>query len=347
MKKRFPEAMPRRLPYGLILACYHDIFFKKRPSGQTPFQKDQMSDLDKTTPGAPPKAPPQAEDEPIIDLVDEIEEPAPERLSPLEQNLFGITAIVPSAEPPSSELADLGELHFDEEEHQPIEAGLSLESLPGESDATSLKENLDWLFEPGGSEEAPSEAGDGPSDDASAAVLKEPAVGDPFPEAMTPDVAATEPLDEDEDIELIEVEDDDTDTEIVWFDDLDLDKAPAAAESTPEAPTAPAPPLDIEADLFEETSAADVFAANVASGPAAGDSASALAPTPLEPPLPAEDAPTLSDARIDAAVERVIERRLGGTLESIVLRAVETAVSAEIQRLKSLLLEDDPGDRSS
>ena len=52
----------------------------------------------------------------------------------------------------------------------------------------------------------------------------------------------------------------------------------------------------------------------------------------------------LSDEQIDAAVERVIERRLGGTLESIVLRAIETAVSAEIQRLKTLLLEDDSGD---
>lgn len=325
-----------------------------------------MSDPDKTMPGAPPKAPAQAEDELIIDLVDEIEEPALDGLSPLEQNLFGITAMAPSAEPPSSERADLGKLNFDEEEDEPLEAGLALESPPSASSGSSLKENLDWLFEPGGSEEAPSEAGEGLPDDSSAAILNEPALREPSSateellEAMTPDAHETEPLDEDEDIELIEVEDD-ADNEIVWFDDLDLDKTPPAAEPTPEAPTAPAPPLEIEADLFEETSAADVFAANVASGLAGGDSAStppspplaaaaalaALIPSPSEPPPLAEDAPPLSDARIDAAVERVIERRLGGTLESIVLRAVETAVSAEIQRLKSLLLEDDPGDRPS
>lgn len=328
-----------------------------------------MNDPDKTKPETPPKAPAQAQDELIIDLVDEIEESSPDGLSPLEQNLFGITEIAPAAEPPSSELADLGKLNFDEEEDQPIEAGLSLESPLGESDASSLKENLDWLFEPAGSEDTPSEAGDGLPDGSSAALLNEPALKDPFPEtkelleAMTPDAAEAEPLDEDEDIELIEVEDEDTDNEIVWFDDMNLEKAPAA-ESTPEAPAAPAPPIDIEADLFEETSAADVFAANVASGLAAGDSASvpssppaatapaaaalaALIPPPPEPPLLAEGARTLSDDQIDAAVERVIERRLGGTLESIVLRAVEAAVSAEIQRLKSLLLEDDPSNRTS
>ena len=44
---------------------------------------------------------------------------------------------------------------------------------------------------------------------------------------------------------------------------------------------------------------------------------------------------------IEAAVERVIERKLGGTIEATILRVIETAVTREIERLKQLLLEDE------
>jgi hypothetical protein len=65
-------------------------------------------------------------------------------------------------------------------------------------------------------------------------------------------------------------------------------------------------------------------------------------PPPSSVPPPAEDGPKLSNEQIEAAVERLIERRLGGSLESIVRRAVEAAVTKEIKRLQQLLLEYDP-----
>jgi hypothetical protein len=332
-----------------------------------------MSDFDKMKSKHPAAEPADAEDETIIDLVEEIEEPVfRDSLSPLEQNQFEIETAADAGGHPLAELADLEKLDFDEEEEQP--AGDSSFAAPATSaaDAPAMEEKIDWLFGP--DEEAPS-AGDGkPPDPAAAAIAQDAEAGEEFPEtremieAMASSPAEADLGSEDEDLELIEIEDDEVDNELVWFDDLDLDKVPPPAELTLDADAAAAPLFDAEADLFAKTSAADVFAANVASGLTADDAAAAGAtppaavvaavasltlPTPTEPIQPpteqrplAEDAPALSAEQIEAAVERVIERRLGGTLESIVLRAVESAVSAEIQRLKALLLEDDPGDRT-
>jgi hypothetical protein len=61
----------------------------------------------------------------------------------------------------------------------------------------------------------------------------------------------------------------------------------------------------------------------------------------------AVEAAALSNEQIEAAVERLIERRLGGSLESIVRRAVETAVTKEIKRLQQLLLDYDLDDTAS
>lgn len=247
-----------------------------------------------------------------------------------------------------------------------------MEPASAEADAPPVKEKMDWLFGPG--EEAPAADGDNPPDPQAAAVSEDTDFNEPFPEtkemieAMTPPSSETDPGNEDEDLELIEIEDDELDNELVWFDDLDLDKAPPSTDLKADADAAAAPLFDADADLFAETSAADVFAANVASGLTANDSASGVPsppealvaavaplalPTPTQPIQPppeqrpgAGDTPALSAEQIEAAIERVIERKLGGTLESIVLRAIERAVSAEIQRLKALLLEDDPGDRT-
>jgi hypothetical protein len=75
-----------------------------------------------------------------------------------------------------------------------------------------------------------------------------------------------------------------------------------------------------------------------------GAAAAGIATPPAPPKV--ESLPAFAPARIppeeiEAAVERVIERKLGGTIEATILRVIETAVTREIDRLKQLLLEDD------
>jgi len=331
-----------------------------------------MSDSDKLIPHTTPTESSESEDESIIDLVEEIEEDTlPDALPPLAQSMPAIDEPPDAAGVPAAEFADLGKLDFDEEEEQPQSDDLALKPATAESDFSTLKEDIDWLLDP---EEEVSSFEGGQSVDASADTGSES--GDVHAaapeteailEALIPPSAETDSGSEEDDIELIEIEDDE-DEEIVWFDDLDLDKEPPVAELTPEAEAPVNPLTEADADLFPETSAADVFAANVASGVPAADSAPAdfalptaiaaaaasLATSPLsspaQPPTPEEppiaESISLSDEQIDAALERVIERRLGNTLESVVLRAVETAVADEIQRLKSLLIEDGSSDRT-
>jgi len=331
-----------------------------------------MSDSDKLRPHTTPTESSEAEDESIIDLVEEIEEDTlPDALPPLAQSMPAIDEPPDAAGVPAAEFADLGKLDFDEEEEQPQSDDLALKPATAESDFSTLKEDIDWLLDP---EEEVSSFEGGQSVDASADTGSES--GDVHAaapeteailEALIPPSAETDSGSEEDDIELIEIEDDE-DEEIVWFDDLDLDKEPPVAELTPEAEAPVNPLTEADADLFPETSAADVFAANVASGVPATDrapadfalptaiaaAAASLATSPLsspaQPPTPEEppiaESISLSDEQIDAALERVIERRLGNTLESVVLRAVETAVADEIQRLKSLLIEDGSSDRT-
>jgi hypothetical protein len=176
-----------------------------------------------------------------------------------------------------------------------------------------------------------------------------------------------EPLLEEDELELIEMEDTEGEDALGWVNDLDASQPPASIAPIREAPAPVHPPFVPEPEADPVTSAIDVFAANMAAGwteseRVAVDPAGPEAPIPndvqlsapipvppvqsppLESPTVAEVVPTLSDEQIDAAVARVIERKLGSTFEAIVLRAIETAVSNEIQRLKTLLLEDDPGD---
>jgi hypothetical protein len=329
-----------------------------------------MSDSDKLKPHIMPTESSEAEDESIIDLVEEIEEDTiPDDLPSLAPSMPAIAEPPDAARPPAAELADLGELDFEEEEDQPQSDDLSVKPAAGEHDTSALEEDIDWLLD--AKDDASAVEGGQPADTAPDTSSESGDVHSAAPEtgaileALIPPSAETDSGSEEDDIELIEIEDDEDD-EIVWFDDPALDPAPPVAEPTSEA-EAPVNPLsEADADLFPETSAADVFAANVASGGPTGDStpadsalptaiaaaAASLTPlspaSPAQPPGPAEppiaESIPLSDEQIDAALERVIERRLGSTLESVVMRAVESAVAIEIQRLKRLLLEDDSSD---
>lgn len=331
-----------------------------------------MSDSDKLRPHTTPTESSEAEDESIIDLVEEIEEDTfPDALPPLVQPMPAIDEPPDAFGVPAAEIADFGKLDFDEEEDQPQRDDLALKPADGKPDVSTLKEDVDWLLEP---EEEVSSFEDGQSLNAApdagpesgnihTAALETEAIL----ESLIPPLAETDSGGEEDDIELIEIEDDE-DEEIVEFDNLDLDQTSPVGEPAPEAEAPVNPLTEADADLFPETSAADVFAANVASGLPAADSAHtdlalptaiaaaaaslATSPpsspaqplTPEEPPI--TESISLSDEQIDAALERVIERRLGSTLESVVLRAVETAVADEIQRLKSLLTEDGSSDHT-
>jgi len=356
------------------------IFFSNKPLFRiTAFCKDSMSDSEKLKPETLPTEPAEAEDESIIDLVEEIEELSPSQpSSPLDQPLPAIDEAFNDVATSAAGLADLGKIGFDEEEDQPEGDDPSLIPATRQSDAPVLEENMDWLLDP---EAEASAIEGGPQPDSSTGAhleyleFKESAPdAEAMLDAVIPPSTEAGSGNEEDDLELIEIEDEaveeveEVDDELVWFDDLDLEQTPPSPELAAEA-AAPATPLsDADMEIFPETSAADVFAANVASGLTATDSASdvfssaaaaVLAASPLASPPPAspiqppvsEEPPiagnvSLSTEQIDAAIERVIERRLGGTLESIVLQAVETAVANEIQRLKTLLLNDDFEDRT-
>lgn len=333
-----------------------------------------MSDSEKLKSESPPTDPEEAEDEPIIDLVEEIEgEVTHESLPPLDSPLPAIDEAFEDVAASDAGLADLGKMDFAAEEDQPQDEDDSLPPAAGPADAFGPDENVDWLFE---SETAPPTTESGQTPDSAADApwehleFEETAPpAESMRDAMEPASTAAGPVDEEEDLELIEIEDDEVeevDDELVWFDDVDLDQAPPSLEPAAGAETPATPPAAADLDLLSDTSAADVFSANVAAGLTASDRASdfisstaaAAAATPLATPPPASPIPppaseeppdlgsmSVSTDQIEAALERVIERKLGGTLESLVLQAVETAVSNEIQRLKTLLLNDEFDER--
>jgi hypothetical protein len=285
-----------------------------------------MSDSVEKKTESTPTEPTEAQDESIIDLVEEIEELGPsDPLSALEQQLLGIADETRPAGQPANGLADLGPLEF-----HPVDASIGAKMERFELDEPSAE--TDKITEPG------------------ALTSKE-----------------LEPLLEEDELELIEIEDTEGEDALGRVDDVDANQQPASSAPTQEAPAPALSPFVPEPEADPATSAIDVFAANMAAGwtefePVAVDPAGPEAPIPndvqLSAPIPvppiqspppesptiAEAVPTLSDEQIDAAVARVIERKLGSTLEAIVQRAIETAVSNEIQRLKTLLLENDPGD---
>jgi hypothetical protein len=171
----------------------------------------------------------------------------------------------------------------------------------------------------------------------------------------------------DDSLELIEIEEEDTDNELVWFDELAAERiASEVAESMGLAEEQPA--SEDAGALFEEPAVFDAAAGNEELPPAPDASAAGLplaaaalaaATTPGPPPdaaAPPEAhaaAPVatwpqvdVSPAQIEAAVERIINEKLAGRIETMIVQAIERAVTQEIERLKTLLAEGDAGDQS-
>jgi hypothetical protein len=317
-----------------------------------------MSDTQKYDPPSRPTAPNGDED--IIDLVEEIPEGSPQHpLSELEQRLLDFGDQPPAAGSTDAdlpELADLDSIDFDEEEDAPAAAA---ETASGSDMAPPSVESVEQPTVPGNEIEEIFEF-DEQLLDAEDIFEVEDILAGPLPAEKDP-----EP-EEDQNLELIDVEEEEIDDEIVWFDDLETG-APAPEPMTEDAPPQ-ATALDSKTDSGRETSALDVFAAHVetglqdpktdpslASAELGAASAAAAAAAAFQAPVesaPGVSSPDSADAplpvaaghsptEIEAALERVIERKLGGTIESIIQQAIETAVSKEIERLKRLLLEDD------
>lgn len=337
-----------------------------------------MSDIPKKDSQVPPAA--SNDDEDIIELVEEIGEESPEHaLSDLERNLLDLDDKGHTADrslPELPDISDLSLIDFEEEETEapgegppPAEAG---------TEGASLTADAARLFEPD------AEGDSAAAEKRPAAPLDEIEEISEFDEQFLEADELLEGLPappedassgEDEDLELLEIEEDDTDDEIVWFDDLDKpDQEAPPVTPAPEDVPPEAPILETQTESILEPSAADVFAAHVESGRADADTGTRLAAIaagagaalaaaaevpPVQPageyppgirPPDAVDAgpaavPGLTPEEIEAAVERVISRKLGGTIEAIILQAIEKAVSKEIERLKRLLLDEEAGDR--
>jgi hypothetical protein len=320
-----------------------------------------MSDSDREKPEDSSKEPAKAENDSVIDLVEEIEEQdAPDSQPPLEDLRQHIGEAMDADALLSDALPELGRLDFEEDEDLATRVSVPADPVLAKADLPSLDESMDWLLQPG-PEDSFEDRGAPPAaaEDISAgeSSFDQPPTGGGT--LLETTGQPPDPLDigvEDDDIELIEIEEDEADNQLAWLDDLNPDQ-PAAAAIAPPDPAAPAfPPSDADADLFAATSAADIFAANVdfgegisaASAPLIA--AAAALPLAVAPVAPSSEAPPAAEGaaptaeQIEAAVERLIERKLGASLESLVLKAVETAVASEIKRLQQLLLEYDPDD---
>ena len=325
------------------------------------------------------------EDDDIIDLVDEIGEESPEHpLSALERNLLDIGGKGDAAGGALAELpdiADLSRIDFEEEEDEEKSPGDRLAPAEEGVEAGGVSATADAARRFGSDAETDADA----TEKSPTARLDEIEEISEFDEQFLDAEEILESLPakpedaasgEDDDLELLEVEEDDADDEIVWFDDLDKpDQEAPVMQAAPEVVSPEPPPLDLKAEPIQDTSIADLFAGHVESAGADADAgtrpaATALRPdaapamtadiaalqapvesAPAIPPPSAADAsptaaPGLSPEQLEAAVERVMARKLGGTFEAIILQAIEKAVSKEIDRLKSLLLEDEAGDRT-
>jgi hypothetical protein len=85
-----------------------------------------------------------------------------------------------------------------------------------------------------------------------------------------------------------------------------------------------------------------------AGGISVGDKLNASAPTlteaaqtidPAAQASPAVDAPMVSPAQVEAALERVVRRMFSDRIEAMLLEVLEKAVLKEIQRIKDTLLD--------
>jgi hypothetical protein len=337
-----------------------------------------MSDSKKSDPKRPPIE--SLDDEPIIDLVDEVRGgPANGDLSDLEKNLLNLErsfgrGLKKTGEDlrPLPELPDLNDLDgFDFEEDDAVRpaSGTLPPAAAKEPLPDGTEPELDWLIDEvaSASAEDPAHGAGGTDND----VTEISEFDEQFLEAeevIDGPPAAEDESDgggDDETLELLDLDDDDIDNELVWFDDLDKPPDHGGVAQAGQAGVAPVKPADLR--LFSDTPAADTTAADlfdafvqsgrpvggalVTAGPPA--TAAALAAIPetaalsrshtayvSQPPA----ASALTEDQIDAAVERVITRMYAGTIETIILQSIEKAVSKEIERLKNRLLENDPGD---
>jgi hypothetical protein len=332
-----------------------------------------------------PLKPDEDDDEPIIDLVDEIVDPYPQGdLSELRSKLLDLESEMEELDedsPDLPDLANLGNLEFDEENE------LALDGSPPETASTAdgappSEDDLHWLFEQ--KEEVSSPATDKGPDSPDSDVAEILDFEDEFldaednledlPDSKAADFRAELDAGEDTDmLEIIEIEDEEVDNEIIWFDDS-AEVAPPSEIEVETGRTDEVPAAEKDAEFLSETSAADLFDAHLESGmPSPEDEAgvSGLADelvsaaaaglagpreaaespmiepsTPVSEKMPPAHPIGLSPEAIEAAVERIVARKFGGTMESIILQAIEKAVSKEIERLKHLLLEDDPANRT-
>jgi len=340
-----------------------------------------MSDSKKSDPKRPLIESP--DDEPIIDLVDEIPGgPADGDLSDLEKNLLNLGRSfgrglektgedLPTFRKPP-DLNDLNGFDFEEDDEQRPASGTLPPAAAEEPLPNDTESELDWLLDEVASAPAEDPArGAGGTDNDVTEILEFDEQFLEAEEVIDGQPAAEDESDggnDDETLELLDLDDDDIDNELVWFDDLDKPPDHGGVAQAGQAGVAPLNPADPR--LFSDapaadTTAADLFDAFVQSGrPVGGDalvtawpSAAAADPPTVIPDTAALSyshtadvsqppaANALTEDQIDAAVERVITRMYAGTIETIILQSIEKAVFNEIERLKNRLLENDPGDK--
>jgi len=342
-------------PNTLIFEVFHDKFFKIQYIGKgfTPNEKAIMNDTPESD--LPESLQPEEdEDEPIIDLVDEVVDTHPlEDRSELRTKLLDSEDEMEKVDedaPGLPDLADLGTLDFDEPDEAVTDLA-SAEAASEDADESSSADDLDWLFDQ--EEEAASSTvgtvSESP-DSELAEVLDFDEVfldADDVLEDETESKAADVELEADAEdadaLELIEIEDEEVDNEIIWFDDA-KDEAPAS-EGGAETALTEEPELESFEDISSDTSAGDVFDAHLESGVPPPESEAAVADltedvlpaaaagiaglgavaassepstASVEKGVPEKMPPAeiagLSPEAIEAAVERVIARKFGGTV---------------------------------
>ncbi len=316
---------------------------------------------------------PPPEDDEIIDLIDEV--PDAETaigLSELEQNLlelerrFGAEPAVPPDHENAleAELPDLGELEeldFELEPETPEPPAARTPQPPKTEGVTELEQHLDWLFDEEPSPPASQTTGADAADPNAVIPIAEFEEQFLEPEELPVETGAVQAADaveeEEEILEFLDIEEEAPDEELIWFD------SPGA---TPEAAETAEEPLDLFAeeipDSPEPESVAPIAAADDSVRPspveippeavAVAAAAAALAPERPTTPSPATAAAvaaapppldSLSPELIEAAVEKVVTRLYSSRIESIILQAIQKAVTQEIERLKNELLDNAPG----
>jgi hypothetical protein len=338
-----------------------------------------MSDSKKSDPKRPSIE--FLDDEPIIDLVDEVSGgPADGDLSDLEKNLLTLDRSFGRGLEKTgqnlrtfSELPDLDDLSgfdFEDEDTERPAPGALPPAAAKEPLPDGTEPELDWLLDEVASASAKDSARGAGGTDNDVTEISE--FDEQFLDAEEvidgPSAAevGSDDGNDDETLELLDLDDDDIDNELVWFDNLDQppDRGGVAqAGQAAVAPLEPTGPRLFSGAPAADSTAGDLFDAFMQSGrPVGGD-----APITAEPSAAAHlraipdttalsqsytvdgsqppAANTLTEDQIDAAVERVITRMYAGTIETIIRQSIEKAVSKEIQRLKNHLLENDPGDK--